>query len=700
MFASKDEIIKKVDEIICDEIDNEIVFVVASKGLGKIKLLNEICDFKSSRKDIIIANGNRIRGSASTLTRCFIDGICSYIEMHDAETCINELMEYLPNAPQKNRIFESGKINITRLSALLSTLSPGQLKDIFVQLAESTPLVLVASSIFLNAVDVEYLESLYFDNWGAKVTFVIALRPTSDCVKTLRAIAKNNENRIWVFPLLPKVVKDAYSISPKSIASIYVDNIGISDDRNFTEALLSNDVYFDTYNLINELLSNDIQLTNLFFLANQEIRVCDSKYLKDIVKKIYGDNSNKGKYDEKFVLPHNGKLLWIDALSYFLIIYDGGISKAIVETQKFFFDIMNNINHFDFGQPERKSLVCLLNEISIQKPNELASGFSNYFSSFAYLCKTISVKKRKQNIKKISPELISTLLERLVLDFTDACTDTLSQIYDNTQLCFVLDIGLDTIIHYFSLSTTTTVSFSSYKKIQNFIIKCVQEAKKWNDETLSIKIATLERLLKEKQFLITNEDYDKEVDTDSYSESAICINVQRALLNLANNSRSSILQENDLNDLLRDLLGMVYKNIKDQTRRGRSESGKSAGNLDILICNDVSTAVALIEPLRLYSFNKEYLSTHINKTLLNYNPDGCKTCITIIYSSVEKFEELWTKVFSYLLVYNFQLPSEGAPVDIDTRVTELRHAKVNLMRSGQTIAFHLYAINLYQQPLQ
>ncbi len=700
MFASKDEIIKKVDEIICDGTDNEIVFVVASKGIGKNKLLNEIYDFESSKKDIVIANGNRIRGSASILTRCFIDGICSYIEMHDSETCINELMDYLPNAPKSNRIFESGNINITRLSLLLSALSLSQLKDIFVQLAEDTPLVLVASSIFLNSVDVEYLESLYFDNWGAKVTFVIALRPTSDCIKTLSGIAKNNENRIWVFPLLPKVVKDAYNISPTSIASIYVDNIGNSDEGNFTEALLSNDVYFDTYNLINELLSNDIQLTNLFFLANQEMRVCDSKYLQDIVKKIYGDKSDKAKCDERFVLPHNGKLLWIDALSYFLIIYDGGITKAIVETQKFFFDIMNNINHFAFGRPERKSLVCLLNEISLQKPNELASGFSNYFSSFAFLCKTISVKKRKQNVKKISPELISTLLERLVLDFTDACTDTLSQIYDNTQLCFVLDIGLDAIIQYLSLTTTTIVSSSTYKKIQKFNTKCIQEAKKWNDETLAIKITKLERLLEENQFLVTNEDYDKEVDIDIYSESVLCINVQRALLNLVNNSRSSILPENDINDLLRDLLSMVYKNIKDQTRRGRSESGKSAGNLDILICNNANTAVALIEPLRLNSFDKKELSNHINKTLLNYNPDGCKTCITIIYSFVKNFAVLWEKVFSYLSAYDFQFPANDAPIDIDTGVTELRHAKIYLMRSGQSIAFHLYAINMYQQPLQ
>lgn len=41
----------------------------------------------------------------------------------------------------------------------------------------------------------------------------------------------------------------------------------------------------------------------------------------------------------------------------------------------------------------------------------------------------------------------------------------------------------------------------------------------------------------------------------------------------------------------------------------------------------------------------EYLSTHINKTLLNYNPDGCKTCITIIYSSVKKLRSFGQKFF-------------------------------------------------------
>lgn len=700
MFVSKDEIIEKVDEIISDGKDNEIVFIVASKGIGKTRLLNEIRTYESHRKDMIIADGNRIRGSSSVLTKCFIDGICSFIEMNDPEMCINEIINYLPNTLKTNSIIEYGKINIARLSVLLSSLSLSQLKDLFVQLAEDTPLVLIASSLFLNPVDVEYLESLYFDKWSAKVTFVIALRPTPDCVKALRCIAKRNENRTWVFPLLPKIVKNSLSLYPMSIASIHVDDIGDSDSGAFTDTLLSNDAFFDTYHFYGELLSDDFRFTRLLFFANQEIRICDSKYLSDIVKNIYGNTCYITENEDHLILPHNGKLLWIDALSYFLAINGGGITKAIAETQEFFFYIINNVDQFTFGQPERKSLVSFLNDLSLQKPNVLASGFSIYFSSFASLVKMISIKKRRQNVKRVSPELITILLERLVLDLSDSCTEALLKIYDNTQSCSILDVGLEIIFHFISQPTAIKINSSIYQQILEFINICAQEAKKWHDETLDLGVAKLRKALEGNKYKIIIEECENKNKADIYNESIICELIQRALLSILNNIKSSMLLENDLNDLLRDFLCMVYVNIKDQTRRGISKSGRSVGSLDILICNQIGTAVALIEPLRLTIFNRDSFLSHVDKTLKNYNPDGCKICCTIIYSFYKDFSTLWENAFRCLSNYIYPFEVGKQPEDIDTGVTELRHAKVVLIRSGQPLAFHLYSINLYQQQIQ
>ena len=90
MFLQKDDVKEKVREIILDEHDNDIVFVVAAKGIGKLRLLEELFDIESSNREIIVANGSRIHNAASCLSKCYIDGICSYIEKHNYRDCPNE----------------------------------------------------------------------------------------------------------------------------------------------------------------------------------------------------------------------------------------------------------------------------------------------------------------------------------------------------------------------------------------------------------------------------------------------------------------------------------------------------------------------------------------------------------------------------------------------------------------------------------
>lgn len=71
MFLKKEEIKEKIRNIILDEKDNDIAFVVASKGVGKLNLLAEIYDIESLNGDIIIANGKRINNSSSCLEKCY-----------------------------------------------------------------------------------------------------------------------------------------------------------------------------------------------------------------------------------------------------------------------------------------------------------------------------------------------------------------------------------------------------------------------------------------------------------------------------------------------------------------------------------------------------------------------------------------------------------------------------------------------------
>lgn len=80
--------------------------------------------------------------------------------------------------------------------------------------------------------------------------------------------------------------------------------------------------------------------------------------------------------------------------------------------------------------------------------------------------------------------------------------------------------------------------------------------------------------------------------------------------------------EDQRNDYIRDILDAVGYDVKDQTRRGLSPSGKAAGEVDILI-KEHGFPITIIEALNLDSLNKEYLDKHIDK-IYNYDTAGNK----------------------------------------------------------------------------
>lgn len=215
MFLKKEEIKEKIRNIILDEKDNDIAFVVASKDVEKLNLLAEIYDTESLNGDIIIANGKRINNSSSCLEKCYIDGICSYLEKNDSLKTREDFLRQLPSgklsAAQKlafiSKAFASGgKHNIAKISSYLSGFTPKQLKEIYVGIAGETPLVIFAGAIWLDSVDIDYLINLHNDDWGARITFIIALRPTIECLNLMKETINRNAPRVWVFPLLPEIV--------------------------------------------------------------------------------------------------------------------------------------------------------------------------------------------------------------------------------------------------------------------------------------------------------------------------------------------------------------------------------------------------------------------------------------------------------------------------------------------------------------
>ena len=121
---------------------------------------------------------------------------------------------------------------------------------------------------------------------------------------------------------------------------------------------------------------------------------------------------------------------------------------------------------------------------------------------------------------------------------------------------------------------------------------------------------------------------------------ALLDSLMDALAKLQGNSTYYDASENKCNSYIRDLLEMRGYTCKDQTLHGISATGKSDGELDILIRDkDRNVDLSIFEALKLKAFGKgeqEYLMKHLEKLLDNYNPKGFSTLFLVSYVSWDK----------------------------------------------------------------
>ena len=113
-----------------------------------------------------------------------------------------------------------------------------------------------------------------------------------------------------------------------------------------------------------------------------------------------------------------------------------------------------------------------------------------------------------------------------------------------------------------------------------------------------------------------------------------------ALQKLQSNSTYYNISENKRNSYVRDLLSTAGYVCRDQTLQGVSPTGKSDGELDILISDkDGAVDLAIIEALKMKSFNKTeraYLDSHLKKLVDNYNPKGLPNLYLVSYVAWDK----------------------------------------------------------------
>jgi len=100
-------------------------------------------------------------------------------------------------------------------------------------------------------------------------------------------------------------------------------------------------------------------------------------------------------------------------------------------------------------------------------------------------------------------------------------------------------------------------------------------------------------------------------------------------------------------DVRNSFLGMILKYLPyivlDQTRRGISESGDSDGELDLDIRKYKDIPWTICEALRVVGVNKGKWNDHLDKLLVNYNPNGLRFLILLTYVDDvrDRYDAIW-----------------------------------------------------------
>ncbi|PHS08569.1 MAG: GTP-binding protein [Kordia sp.] len=106
--------------------------------------------------------------------------------------------------------------------------------------------------------------------------------------------------------------------------------------------------------------------------------------------------------------------------------------------------------------------------------------------------------------------------------------------------------------------------------------------------------------------------------------------------------------EDLITDNFTDNLRSKGYTITDQTRSGIAK--KHSGELDIMVRNSKHMPVAIIEAMKLGSFNSgnKTIIAHLNKLLIDYDTSGLSRNFMLIYSFTEKFSEFTEKYINYI----------------------------------------------------
>jgi hypothetical protein len=144
-----------------------------------------------------------------------------------------------------------------------------------------------------------------------------------------------------------------------------------------------------------------------------------------------------------------------------------------------------------------------------------------------------------------------------------------------------------------------------------------------------------------------------------------------ACVKLQGNHLYRTASEDDRNGYIKDILQTVGFTTKDQTRWGVSNTGKSAGEVDILI-EDNNHPYSIIEALNLASLDSNYLNLHIDK-IFKYDTTGLPNNFILSYVTAKDFASFWEKYKKHINEHNYQYRLEAIDYKIEYETLVIIH---------------------------
>lgn len=148
-----------------------------------------------------------------------------------------------------------------------------------------------------------------------------------------------------------------------------------------------------------------------------------------------------------------------------------------------------------------------------------------------------------------------------------------------------------------------------------------------------------------------------------------------------NATYNSLSRENEINDYFRDMLGMSgYNEAKDQSRHGISTSGKTAGEVDLLLTKN-GKEIAIFEGLKLKSVCEKTINDHIDKSINNYNALGTATFI-VAYVTAANYGDFWRKYYNYISTYPYNIVVKRKMTELVSANASTKVAQIILSKDG------------------